>query len=49
VVLEAYEPEPTPIHLVHVPRSQMLLKMRRFLDYVAPRLRRSLASINSAD
>jgi DNA-binding transcriptional LysR family regulator len=49
VVLEAYEPEPTPIHVVHVPRSQMPLKMRRFLDYAAPRLRKSLASINSAD
>jgi hypothetical protein len=27
VVLEAYEPEPTPIHLVHVPRSQMPPRM----------------------
>lgn len=45
LVLEAYEPEPAPIHLVHVPRGQMPLKMRRFLDFAAPRLRKSLAGI----
>lgn len=45
LVLEAYEPEPAPIHLVHVPRGQMPLKMRRFLDFAAPRLRTSLAAI----
>jgi len=44
LVLEPYEPEPAPIHLVHVPRAQMPLKMRKFLDFAAPRLRRSLAT-----
>ncbi len=48
LVLEAYEPEPAPIHLVHVSRGQMPLKMRRFLDFAAPRLRTSLAAIGSA-
>ena len=42
LVLEAYEPERAPVHLVHVPRLQMPLKMRRFLDFAAPRLRKSL-------
>lgn len=42
LVLEPYEPEPAPIHVVHVPRTQMPLKMRRFLDFAAPRLRQSL-------
>jgi DNA-binding transcriptional LysR family regulator len=42
LVLEPYEPQPAPIHLVHVPRTQMPLKMRRFLDFAAPRLRKSL-------
>jgi DNA-binding transcriptional LysR family regulator len=42
-VLEPYEPEPAPVHLLHVPRAQMPLKMRRFLDFAAPRLRKSLA------
>ena len=45
LVLEDYEPEPAPIHLVHVPHGQMPLKMRRFLDFAAPRLRKSLAKI----
>jgi DNA-binding transcriptional LysR family regulator len=48
LVLEAYEPEPAPIHLVHVSRGQMPLKMRGFLDFAAPRLRKSLAAIDSA-
>jgi DNA-binding transcriptional LysR family regulator len=48
LVLEEYEPEPTPVHLIHVPRSQMPLKMRRFLDFASPRLRKSLAGIGSA-
>jgi DNA-binding transcriptional LysR family regulator len=40
VLLAAYEPEPLPIHLLHAARGHMPLKMRRFLDYAAPRLRR---------
>ncbi|MDM0121028.1 LysR family transcriptional regulator [Variovorax arabinosiphilus] len=42
IVLEAYEPEPAPVHLVHVSRGQMPLKMRRFLDVAAPRLREAI-------
>jgi DNA-binding transcriptional LysR family regulator len=42
-VLAAFEPEPLPVHLVHVTRGQMPLKMRRFLDFAAPRLRQTLA------
>ena len=44
-VLEAFEPEPAPVHLVHLPRGQMPLKMRRFIDFAAPRLKRRLAVI----
>ena len=36
LVLEPYEPEPAPVHLLHVSRGQMPLKMRRFLDFAAP-------------
>ncbi|MBV8467873.1 MAG: LysR family transcriptional regulator, partial [Burkholderiales bacterium] len=42
IVLDEYELEPSPVHLVHASRGQMPLKMRRFLDYAAPRLRRAL-------
>jgi len=42
IMLARYEPEPAPVHLMHVSRGQMPLKMRRFLDFAAPRLRRAI-------
>jgi len=48
IVLQKYETEPEPIHLIHATRGQMPLKMRRFLDIAAPRLRKALARIGSA-
>lgn len=45
ILLDAYEPAPAPVHLVHASRGQMPLKMRRFLDVAAPRLRQALADI----
>jgi len=47
--LEALEPEPAPVHLVHVARGQMPLKMRRFLDFAAPRLRLVLGRFASGE
>jgi DNA-binding transcriptional LysR family regulator len=44
MVLEAYEPEPAPVNLLHVSRGQMPLKMRRFLDFAAPRLRKAVGA-----
>jgi DNA-binding transcriptional LysR family regulator len=44
VVLQDYEPEPIPVHLVHAGQALMPLKMRRFMEFAAPRLRRSLAA-----
>jgi DNA-binding transcriptional LysR family regulator len=45
LVLEDFEPAPAPIHLVHIARGQMPLKMRYFLDFAAPRLRASIAAL----
>jgi DNA-binding transcriptional LysR family regulator len=45
IILAAYEPAPAPVHLVHAARGQMPLKMRRFLDFAAPRLREALAML----
>ncbi|HSB95865.1 MAG TPA: LysR family transcriptional regulator [Spongiibacteraceae bacterium] len=45
IVLAAYEPELVPVHLVHVARGQMPLKMRSFLDFAAPRLRQVLSAM----
>lgn len=47
IVLQAYEPEPAPAYLVHASRGQMPLKMRRFLDFAAPQLRRILKEIGA--
>ncbi|MFO1113254.1 MAG: LysR family transcriptional regulator [Rhodospirillales bacterium] len=45
IILENFEPEPSPVHLVHVATGQMPLKMRRFLNFAAPRLRQVLARL----
>ncbi|MCF3932444.1 LysR family transcriptional regulator [Acuticoccus sp. M5D2P5] len=42
IILDAYESEPAPIHLLHAARGQLPLKMRRFLDFAAPLLRQRL-------
>jgi len=47
IVLEEFEAEPVPIHLVHVSRNLMPLKLRRFIDFVAPRLREALSKLNA--
>ncbi len=48
IVLSAYEPDPIPVHLLHASRGQMPLKMRRFLDFAAPRLKVLLAELSAA-
>jgi DNA-binding transcriptional LysR family regulator len=42
VVLESFEPEPLPVHLVHAARGRVPLKLRALLDAAAPRLRARL-------
>lgn len=39
-VLEAHEPAPLPIHLVHVEGRRAAAKVRAFIDFAAPQLRR---------
>lgn len=48
LLLEAYEPTPTPVQLVHVTHGGMPLKLRQFLDIAAPRLRRDLEALSPA-
>ena len=43
IILQRYEPDPVPVHLLHVSRGQMPLKLRSFIDFAAPRLRKALA------
>ncbi|MDH0747024.1 LysR family transcriptional regulator [Pseudomonas sp. GD03842] len=42
-LLEPFELDPSPIHLLHASRGQMPLKMRCFLDFARPRLQAILA------
>lgn len=44
VVLEAFEPQPRPVHLVYDTQSRLPLKLRAFVDFVVPRLRERLAN-----
>ncbi len=44
LLLEAFEPEPRAVHLVHMAGRQVPLKVRAFLDFAAPRLRKVLAA-----
>lgn len=45
IVLEGFEPEPSPVHLVHASRGVMPLKMRCFIDFAAPRLKAVLGEV----
>ena len=42
IILRAFEPEPLPVHLVHVGQPMLPLKLRAFLDFAAPRLKAAL-------
>jgi DNA-binding transcriptional LysR family regulator len=47
VVLADFEPEPLPVSLIHTAQSLMPLKLRAFLDFLAPRLRAQLQSLSA--
>ena len=43
IILEAFEPAPWPVNLVHVGQGLLPLKVRAFLDFAAPRLKARLS------
>lgn len=45
VVLADFEPPPLPVHLVHGRQGALPVKLRSFLDFAAPRLRRRVEEI----
>lgn len=45
LVLEPFEPEPWPVSLVHAGQGPLPLKLRAFLDFAAPALRKRLADL----
>ena len=42
-VLQAFEVEPIPVHVVYLSRNVMPIKVRRFIDFAVPKLREALA------
>ena len=44
ILLEQFEVDPVPVHMIHVSRNLMPIKLRRFIEFTSPRLRESLAS-----
>jgi DNA-binding transcriptional LysR family regulator len=45
IVLADAEPPPLPVHLIHPAQSHTPLKLRRFIEFAAPRLKKALAEI----
>ncbi|HXD42457.1 MAG TPA: LysR substrate-binding domain-containing protein, partial [Ramlibacter sp.] len=48
VVLEAFEPPPIPVSLVFNEQQRIPLKLRAFLDFAAPRLRKRMLVLAEA-
>jgi DNA-binding transcriptional LysR family regulator len=46
-LLEAYEPSPIPVSLVYPSQRRVPLKLRAFLDFAIPRLRKRLGYENT--
>jgi DNA-binding transcriptional LysR family regulator len=46
-LLEAYEPLPLPVNVVYPSQRQVPLKLRAFLDFLVPRLRKRLGHENA--
>lgn len=44
IVLDDFEQEPLPVHIMYPERKQMPLKLRAFVDWVTPRLKARLAA-----
>jgi DNA-binding transcriptional LysR family regulator len=44
-ILEEYEVAPMPVHLLYVKQGLLPLKLRVFLDWIAPRLRGRLKEL----
>ena len=43
IVLDSFEKEPSPVHIVHTERRPTPLKLRVFLDWLTPRLKARIA------
>jgi DNA-binding transcriptional LysR family regulator len=46
-ILEDYQAEPFPIHIMYMKQGLLPLKVRAFVDWIAPRLRKKLHELNA--
>jgi DNA-binding transcriptional LysR family regulator len=42
IVLDEFEPEPLPVHIIYAPRKPVPVKLRAFLNWMTPRLKARL-------
>ncbi|HEY9025083.1 MAG TPA: LysR family transcriptional regulator [Burkholderiaceae bacterium] len=47
LLLRAFEPAPVPVHLVYDGQQRVTSRLRTFLDFAAPRLRKRLAALRA--
>jgi DNA-binding transcriptional LysR family regulator len=47
LIMESYSSAPKPVHLIYEAGKHLPLKIRTFLDYAAPRLKKTMAAIAS--
>ena len=47
-ILPDYAPAPKPVHLIYVKHGLLALKVRAFIDWMAPRLRQELADLDAS-
>ena len=47
-ILQEFEVDPIPVHLVYLSRDMMPVKLRRFIDFAVPKLREALADFGRA-
>ncbi|QEX21614.1 LysR family transcriptional regulator [Hypericibacter adhaerens] len=45
ILLDSFEHEPMPVHILHAEQKPMPLKLRAFLNWVTPRLKAKLAQV----
>lgn len=46
-ILEDYQGDPFPIHIIYMKQGLLPLKVRAFIDWIAPRLRKKLIEVNA--
>jgi DNA-binding transcriptional LysR family regulator len=49
IILAEYEPVAIPVHMLHSKKGRLPFKMRHFLEFAAPRIRRSLLEVGGGE